>query len=252
MPFHLKHPAILLAFVAALVALADPVFSASSLQIPPLTDPVMDEARMISAQDQAQIREVILRFNQAGKGQIQVLTLPSLQGIPIEQASIEITDKWKLGQKKRDDGVLILVAAAEKAIRIEVGQGLEGTLPDIKAKQIIADSMIPTFRQKGPSQGILLGVYLVLKTIDPDFQVDENSMQPAQDQSRQGSLFDRFRGLFFLIFIVIMLLSNLFRPRRRTFWGGSGFGGWGGGGGSGGGWGGGGGGFSGGGASGNW
>ena len=227
----------------------------ADLQIPPLTDPVIDQGQLINSKDEKILRNLILSFHERGKGQIQVLTLPNLGGLEIEQASIKIVDQWKLGDKKRDDGVLILVAAEERRVRIEVGQGLEGVLPDITAKRIIEDVMIPVFRQANPSQGILIGTFQVMKTIDPSFEEVGASAPAFAPQS--SSLFDRYKGLFVLIFVLFMIFGNIFRPRRRSFWGGGfgGGGGWGSGGFGGGGgssWGGGGGGFSGGGASGSW
>lgn len=227
---------------------------APAFEVPALQGPVMDLAHMMTAQDQATLESVLRDFHQRGKGQIQVLTLPNLAGLTIEQASIQIVDRWKLGDRKRDDGVLLLVALEERKIRIEVGQGLEGDLPDIKAKQIVSDVMAPFFRQGIPSQGIIQGTLWIAKTIDPEFETSVAPMQPRQHRASSGN---QYEGLFVLIFVIFMLLGNLFRPRRRSFWGGGG--GWGGGGfggfgggGSGGGWSGGGGGFSGGGASGSW
>jgi uncharacterized protein len=227
--------------------------SAAAFEVPALQGPVMDLAHIMTAQDQATLESLLRDFHQRGKGQIQVLTLPNLAGLTIEQASIQIVDRWKLGDRKRDDGVLLLVALEEKKIRIEVGQGLEGDLPDIKAKQIVSDVMAPFFRQGLPSQGVIQGALWIAKTIDPEFQ---SSVAPMQPRQRKASPWSQYEGLFVLIFVIFMLLGNLFRPRRRSFWGGGG--GWGGGGfggfggGGGGGWSGGGGGFSGGGASGSW
>lgn len=236
-----------------------PVTGLAQLQIPPLTGPVVDEANLIEGRDQRALDQVIREFHQRGKGQIQVLTLRDLGGLSIEQASIQIADQWKLGTAKGDDGVLILIAAQERRMRIEVGQGLEGVLPDVKAKRIISDVMTPLFRQGSPSKGILAGTLYVLTTIDPEFDLKveggRESFGPAN-----ASVFQKYEGLFFLLFIILMIILNIFRPRRRFLggfggpgpWGGGGWSGGGGFGGGGGGWSGGGGGFSGGGASGSW
>jgi uncharacterized protein len=223
--------------------------------VPALTDPVEDLGHLINPQDQKILRRLIREFQAKGQGQIQILTVPDLGGIPIEQASIQVTDKWKIGDKKKDDGILLMVAATEKRIRIEVGQGFEGVLPDVIAKRIIEDVMKPVMRQRSPSQGILAGAVQIMKTIEPDLEATA-----PQVVERKESPFKRFEGLVFLIALVFIILGNIFRPRRRGFWGGGSGGGWGGGsggfgggfGGGGGGWGGGGGGFSGGGSSGGW
>lgn len=200
-----------------------PMWAGAQLKVPPLVDPVVDQAGLINSSDRETLREMIRDFHQRGKGQIQVLTLKDLGGVPIEQASIQITDQWKLGDKKRDDGVLILIAAQEHKIRIEVGQGLEGVIPDIKAKHIISDVMSPAFREESPSRGILIGTYQVMKTIDPSY---EPGNAPVEDTG--SSIFDRYQGLFILLFVIFIIFTNIFRPRRRSFWGG--YGGWGGGG----------------------
>jgi uncharacterized protein len=228
------------------------------LNLPRLSGPVVDQAGMIQPEHERLLDQLIRAFHQGGKGQIQILTLPNLNGLAIEQASIEVVDLWKLGDQKRDDGVLILVAAQERRVRIEVGQGLEGVLPDALAKRIIEDVMLPVFRTGSPSQGIVVGAYQVMKTIDPAIEAQVDGAASGVMAPRKGkSIADKFEGLFFLLFIIFMIIANIFGPRRRRFYGGGhwggGFGGGGWGGGSGGGgWSGGGGGFSGGGASGGW
>ena len=242
----------ILFFIFSLTAKAE-------FQVPPLRGPVMDLAGVMTSQDRDRLGYLIQQFHNGGKGQLQVLTVQSLEGSSIEEASIKVTDQWKLGDAKKDDGVLILVAMQDRKLRIEVGQGLEGVLPDIKAKQIVSDVMTPYFRQGIPSQGIIQGAAEVMRTIDADLAA--SGMLPEKMQARsgkkKGSLWDRFEGIFVLIFILFIIFGNISRPGPGGFggggggWGGVGFGG-GGFGGGGGGWGGGGGGFSGGGASGSW
>lgn len=234
-----------------------PLLSSAQFKVPTLQGPVMDLAQMMNSRDREVIELWIREFHDRGQGQLQVLTVPNLAGTPIEQASIQITDQWKIGDAKRDDGVLLLVALEERKIRIEVGQGLEGAIPDIEAKQIIADIMVPFFRQGLASQGIVQGARQILREMDAEFKPSVEAGPAPMKKSRKSPL-KQYEGLFFLVFIIFMLIVNLFRPRgRRSFWGGGGSG-WGGGGfggfggGGGGGWSGGGGGFSGGGASGNW
>lgn len=229
--------------------------------VPELNGPVVDEANIISGKDERTLRDLLILFKKDHQAQVQVLTVHNLGGTSIEQAAIQVVDQWKLGDVKRDDGVLILVAAEERKIRIEVGQGLEGVIPDVIAKRIVSDVMIPVFRQSSPSQGIVVGVYQVLLAIDPNFQAMGPTNQGSFETDRR-TIFQKYEGLFILIFIGIFFLFNLFGPRgpggrfHRGLGGWGGVGGFGGGfggrGGGGGGWSGGGGGFSGGGASGNW
>lgn len=234
--------------------------SQAQFLVPELRGPVVDEANMMTGKDERTLRDLLYLFRKNHQAQIQVLTVHNLSGVSIEQAAIQVVDQWKLGDKQRDDGVLILVAKQERKIRIEVGQGLEGLLPDVVTKRIISDVMVPVFRQSSPSQGIVVGAYQVLLAIDPNFKAME-AAHPESFEPDSRSLFQKYEGIFILLFIGFIFLLNLFGPRgpRGRFrrgvggWGGAGgLGGFGMGGGGSGGWSGGGGGFSGGGASGSW
>jgi uncharacterized protein len=248
--------------VVALTLMA--LVARAEFKVPPLTGPVVDNGELITAHDEELLNSLIRQFRQTHQVQMQILTVPSLEGDTIEQASIKVTDAWKLGDQKRDDGLLIFVAANERKIRIEVGQGLEGVIPDVTAHRVISDVMVPMFRQGNSSQAIVLGTYQLMKIIDHDFTGEEALQKYDPDQR---TLFQRYEGLFILLFVLLILFLNMLTPRGRRYRGvgggfgggngdwriGSGGGGWGGGGfGGGGGWSGGGGGFSGGGASGGW
>lgn len=214
----------------------------------------MDLADVITSSDEQIIEAKIRELNESGLAQIQVLTVEDMQGLTIEQASLAIAEKWQLGSAKADNGVLILVAKQERRIRIEVGQGLEGTLPDVIARRIVSDVIIPFFRQGIPSQGIVQGVDKVIASLQGDTQAMETF-----SRTKKISPFKGKEGILFLVVLLGIFTMNIFgRSSRRGFnrFGGGGFGGgFGGGGfggGGGGGWSGGGGGFSGGGASDGW
>jgi len=220
--------------------------------VPTLQGPVMDQAAVFSNQ-QAQNLEVLLRKVQlAGHMQLQILTLPSLQGHAIEEVTIAITDKWKLGQKGKDNGVLFLVVPSEKKARMEIGLGLEGDLPDVTAKRILADVCRPYFRAGQFGEGVLAGVAALVKITDPHLSLSVAS-PPAEDSTESTTGVN----VGILIFVLVMLLLRL---RFGSGWGGGGWtsgGGWSGGSGGGigggsGGWSGGGGGFGGGGSSDSW
>lgn len=248
--------------------------AASEFRVPALTGPVVDGAGILSS-DVATTMETGLRKLAGGGGtQINVLTVPSLGGLEIEQASIKVTDAWKLGGAKTDNGILLLVAPSERRVRIEVGQGLEGALTDAFSNRIIRDEITPEFKRGDYSQGVLNGVVAIVQHTDPN--VDVNSLFGEQrrvvtttQRSQQVGGYGIFKLIFFLILMMVIFGGGRGGGRRSRFspWaagalgyglgrGGGGFGGgggWGGGSsGGGGGWGGGGGGFSGGGASGGW
>ena len=230
--------------------------SASAFQVPSLTGPVVDQAGVLNGETVRKLSSLLQRTNQRGTVQLQVLTLSSLQGDVIENASIKVVEAWKLGTAKGDNGVLFLIAPGEKKMRIEVGQGLEGDLPDVIAKRIISDVVAPYFREGLYNEGITAGVIEILRHTDAQAIGEQAPPPPAREKKKSG-LF------WFILIIFLLLLKQIlfggggggrgFGGRRGPggFYGG-GFGGGGFGGSSGGGWSGGGGGFSGGGASGSW
>ncbi|NQZ18527.1 MAG: TPM domain-containing protein [Bdellovibrionales bacterium] len=217
----------------------------------------MDQAGMIPSAQELRLSRALKALRGQGGTQLQILTLPTLDGLTIEQASIKIVDRWQLGDKEKDNGILLLVAKKERKIRIEVGQGLEGDLPDAWAKRIISEVMVPLFKAGHPESGILLGTVNILKRTDPQFSLEAHfkgqNFRSVHRKKKEESLLSRFFSFGFLIFMLILFVRN---PMLFLFLlaGGGGRGGYRGGGfgGGGGGWSGGGGGFSGGGASGGW
>jgi uncharacterized protein len=229
-----------------------------AFEVPRLTGPVVDRAGMLSAGAERQISSALQRLRQQpGGAQIAVLTVPDLGDETIEQASIQVVDAWQLGSEAGDNGILVMVAEAERRIRIEVGQGLEGDLPDAYAKRIIDEAMTPLFRSGNVEQGILIGVYQIAQRVHPDLDVAP-LFQGGQRGDRQTSHRTRRGGASLIPLLFLGLL--LFAGRGRggglltgmllgsmvgrgysggRFGGGGGFGGRGGG-------------FSGGGASGGW
>ena len=211
--------------------------------------------------DRAQQKEIesFLRMIQTRAGvQISVLTLESLDGETIEDVSIRTAEAWKLGSKKDDNGVLLVVAKSEKKIRIEVGQGLEGVLTDVDCSRIIDGQMVPHFRRGHAGDGIAEAVLAIASKAAPETLKE---MGMGESRSRERSSRELPIGPGFILLLIVFWLIFFGGVRRsggafrRSGWrsGHSFPGGWGGGGGfSGGGWSGGGGGFSGGGSSGGW
>jgi uncharacterized protein len=233
---------------------ATPVFS---LDVPKLTGPVVDLVGVLSRSDQVTISASLLQFQRKHGPQLQVLVVPKLEDETIESYSIKVVDKWKLGAKDKDNGVLLLVATEDHKVRIEVGRGLEGDLPDALAGRIIRAGIIPFFKQGQTSAGIVVGLGMIAESVGGKL---ENIPAPRMRRAKRGGL-----NLGFLLFLSLFMIGPaLFgRGRRRRGVGTALLGGMllgslmgggrgGGGGGFGGGFGGGGGGFSGGGASGSW
>jgi uncharacterized protein len=252
----------LLATLSALL-LAAPAWA--EFAAPRLSGPVVDHADMLSASTEARLDRALRALKVQSGTQLVVLTVKSLEGMTIEQASIQVTDDWKLGSKNEDDGVLLMIARDERKIRIEVGQGREGDLTDAHSKRIIDETMTPLFRTGDVDAGVIVGVYQIAQRTNPEVNLTAileggGTRRGSRGHRRQTSPASAF---LFLLFGAITVMSRMGRfgyrggiGRRGAYlWGAGALGGsrgFGGGGGLGGGFGGGGGGFSGGGASGGW
>lgn len=243
---------------------------AQAFEVPSLKAYVNDYAHVMTSSYESELNEVLAAVKKQTGVELAILTVNSLEGTPLESASIQVVDSWKLGTAKEDKGVLLLLAIKDRKIRIEVGQGLEGDLTDAYSRRIIDEVMVPLLKAGNYNEAIYLGAYNIVKRALPEVDVvsqffrqygsgSHNYGQPSSRHSRDGKS-KLGQILIFWLFLIIIFgrfgLWGLFflggGPRGRGPFGGSGFGGGGFGGGFGGGSLGGGGGFSGGGASGGW
>ena len=142
-------------------------FLAAPLQadtaIPPLQARVTDQANVLDATARQALEAKLAAFEQRKGSQIAVLIVPSTQPESIEQYSIRVVDAWKLGRKGIDDGVLLLLAMQDRSMRIEVGRGLEGAIPDASAKRVIAEVITPYFKRGEFAAGIDAGASALIK-----------------------------------------------------------------------------------------
>ncbi len=244
---------LLLAGLIGFATLTSSFVRAADFVVPALSGPVVDQVGLLSSRDKARLEERIRSIYQSGKIQPQILIVRSLGALPIEQASIQVVDAWKLGEATSDNGVLILMAIEERKVRIEVGQGLEGEIPDILASRVIRETMTPFFKNGDMAAGLEAGVYRLASIVGVG-EGDESGFQaPPPKQIPEWKVFLMLLGLmlFGVLFSAFAhhhgLRGNGSSGFGGPFGGGGGFGGRGGGG-----WSGGGGGFSGGGASGGW
>ena len=224
--------------------------SAWAIEIPALTGPVIDQVGYLEPQDEQKLSQALLSLNQSGIAQVQVLIVSTIENESIEQVALKVAETWKLGDVKKDNGVLLLIAAKDRKLRIEVGQGLEGDLPDVIAKRIISDVMVPYLKAGQTSLAVLAGTQQIIKYVAPDFKM---SGVPEKKMRKKKSNLGNWIEIIGIIFFVLISLLSPGGGRRRglggVFLGGGGGYGGGSGGSS---WGGGGGGFSGGGSSGSW
>jgi len=238
---------------------------ASDGQVPSRPDNyVTDLAGILDNGTKARLDSLLRELEQKTTAQIMVLTIDSLKGASLEEFSIDVAhNKWKIGQKGKDNGVLLLVVHGDRKYRFEVGYGLEGVLPDSLVGSIGRQYLVPNFRKGDYDRGIYEAVSAITSIIARHDNVQITGMplpvtRIPENESSPG-LFNTVISILFLIFIVFMIIRH---PRLLLFLflmssmggrgGGNAWGGGAGGGFGGGGFGGGGGGFGGGGASGGW
>ena len=139
---------------------------ASALEIPYLSGRVNDYAGILSDQARENLSEQLREHEERTTNQIVVLTLPSLQGENIEDYANQVFNAWGLGQAGQDNGILMLVVPDERQMRIEVGYGLEGVVPDITAGRVIREVMAPRFRDGDFDAGITEGAQALLSVLE--------------------------------------------------------------------------------------
>ncbi len=120
---------------------------ADDVAIPPLEHRVTDLTGTLSTDQQAALESKLAQFEQQKGSQIAILIVPTTKPEEIEQYTIRVVDAWKIGREKIDDGVLVVIAKDDHKMRIEVGYGLEGVIPDVIAKRVIAETMAPSFKR---------------------------------------------------------------------------------------------------------
>jgi uncharacterized protein len=138
----------------------------ADVAVPPLVGRVVDQTATLSSGDVDALQQTIRAFEASKGSQIAVLMVPTTQPETIEQYSIRVAEAWKIGRKKYDDGVLLVVAKNDRKLRIEVGYGLEGALTDATSKRIIDEIITPSFRRGDFAGGISLGVTTMMRIIE--------------------------------------------------------------------------------------
>lgn len=235
---------------------------AAALDVPALRGRVNDYAGVINAEQARGLESRLTQFEAETGHQVAVLTLPTLEGEDIEGFSIRVAESWQIGQKGFDNGVILIVAVKDRRLRLEVGYGLEGVLPDATAKRIISEYIVPRFRVEDYAGGITAGIEAVLSIIKNE-PLPESARRRNQNDGSPWQMFLMLAMTIAVLGIMALASTANHRSRKRNmwatggrhhppiYWGSRGFGG-GSRGGFGGSFGGGGGGFGGGGASSSW
>ena len=237
--------------------------SSTAASLPEFTAPVVDAIERVSPAVETQINSELTSFQQTGGPQIAVAVVDTTGNATLENYSIDLARSWGIGDKEKDNGVLVLIALTDRALRIEVGSGVEGELTDITAAGIVDSVMLPRLRANDVDGAVRDGARAVMQVWRGENIVSEPiaPSTPATEQTQAQSIFSII--LFFGLIILFITIAAAGKKRgvgvlgpfgagtiygggfggHRGGFGGGGFGGFGGGGGGG---------FSGGGASGSW
>ncbi|MDD2677263.1 MAG: TPM domain-containing protein, partial [Methylacidiphilaceae bacterium] len=187
----------------------DEIEEPEAAAIPPFQSYVTDQTGLLSGRERASLDRRLRLFAQHKGSQVAILIVPSTRPESPESYGIRVVEKWKLGRKGIDDGVLLLIATEERVVRLEVGYGLEGAIPDAEAKRIIEERILPFFKKNLFFSGISVGLDAICAKISgeplPPLKAHPKAAPRSAERDDQGELLG---GLFVLVLIV----SGLFGP----------------------------------------
>jgi len=215
------------------------VVSLEALQIPKKPHSyITDHAGLLTQNTRTQLESALRQFEQKTSTQVVVATFPSLEGEALEDFSIRLAEAWNIGQKNKDNGVILLIFQKEQKIRLEVGYGLEGALTDAESGQIIQEAIAPFFKQNQFNQGIAAGVAGIIQAVEGEYQAKtDNFTRSGRPQHRQLSAAEiaalkkqsQVIGTFILLMAGGLFIFDFFRYRtyasthkehgqRYSFW----------------------------------
>lgn len=181
----------------------------AQVNIPPLTARVTDLTATLTAEQTAALEQTLQNFEAKKGSQIGVLIIPSTMPETIEQYALRVVEQWKPGRKKVDDGALLIVAKNDRAMRIEVGYGLEGALNDAVSKRIISEIITPKFKQDDFYGGIHDGINSMMRVVDGE-------PLPAPSRATGGNAYD-LESYIPVIFILVLVVGSILRSLLGRF-----------------------------------
>jgi len=181
----------------------------AEVAVPPLTQRVTDMTATLDAQQTHSLESKLADFERKKGAQLAVLIVPTAQPEAIEQFGIRVVEAWKLGRKGVDDGALLLIAKDDRALRIEVGYGLEGALNDATANRIIDQIIVPRFKRGEFYAGIESGLAAMMKVIEGE----------PLPQPRRGAASGKYdiESLLFIAFALVVVVGGMLRALFGRF-----------------------------------
>jgi uncharacterized protein len=170
----------------------------AQIAVPPLTGRVTDQTATLTAEQKAALEQTLQAFEARKGSQLAVLIVPTTAPETIEQYALRVAEQWKLGRKKVDDGAVLVVAKTDRALRIEVGYGLEGALNDATSKRIISEIITPRFKQGDFYGGITAGVDQIIRVVDGEPLPARGGMAAGA-----GAGFQQYAPILFILALVV-------------------------------------------------
>lgn len=209
--------------VSCLILCVGPGLAQAQNVYPNPTGSVVDTANVIDAADRVKIESWIKELNEKTSAEIAVVTIPTIAPRTVEDYAVGLFEQWGIGKKGKDNGVLLLVATQDRAMRIEVGYGLEGAVTDALSSRIINNTIIPEFKSGQYSSGIAKGTWAIVSLIAKEYNV-AISGDPGYVQEGAPLATPEFGWVILFIFISAIILIIMLRSMGSGPPGG--FGGW--------------------------
>ena len=187
----------------AAFALAWACAATAEIAVPALKSRVTDQTATLSAQQQDSLEQSLAAFETRKGSQIAVLIVPTTQPESIEQYSLRVAEQWQIGRSKIDDGALLVIAKDDRALRIEVGYGLEGALNDATAKRIISETIVPRLKENDFYGGVVAGLEQMMKVVDGE-PLPAAASRPAGD----GTGLQSYIAVIFMITLFVGEVSR--------------------------------------------
>ena len=195
----------------ALVPLLVCVVAFAQVEVPQLRSPVTDLTGTLTAEQAAALDQRLRSFEAQKGSQIALLIVPTTQPETIEQYAIRVAETWKIGRRGTDDGIVLVVAIQDRAVRIEVGYGLEGALPDVIANRITDQVIVPRFREGDYYGGLSAAIDRIIAVLE-----GEPLPEPEQRRAPSG---EGFGNLLPLLFMLVFVGSSILRRMFGAFGG---------------------------------
>lgn len=178
--------------------------------LPDLNAPVIDQAKLLNAAEYQALSDVIRQIYQTQQAQIGIVIVQSTGQQDIFSYALQVAEDWQLGSKKYDNGLLMVIAIADRRIQILTGYGLEGVIPDIVAHQIIQQQITPYFKQEQYAQGIQAGIQEIARILNEDPEVARQAAQSLKQQQAEALQQQRAVQSTFSLSLVVLFLAVIF------------------------------------------